>query len=314
MLKIETSNICNARCTFCGYPQMERAKEIMSMPLFEKVIADFSELGGRSVTLTPCSGDILTDPHIVDRFQTLSRYPSIRNVSITSNLIAHTRLTDNEWRSILEKLFYFQVSLGALDRETYKRLYLVDRAETVLQGFERIVKIHKENRLPTLLSLTFRSGMESYVEHVEDKLRKFKEYGVHISNVSQFGNWGGLITESTGGGVPLTPIFSGRTRSDCAVMYLACGVLSSGVVTACSCCDQEGTLFPLGDIRTDSLQDIWRGAQRSLLLGEHDACKLEVCNKCTMGASLENLIQLRNFRVLNPGKLRRSFYDDFSGG
>lgn len=46
MLKLETTNICNAHCCFCGYPKMQRRKQVMKLDLFEKVVNDYALMGG----------------------------------------------------------------------------------------------------------------------------------------------------------------------------------------------------------------------------------------------------------------------------
>lgn len=45
-LTIETVNICNANCIFCGYQHMKRKKQFMSKETFEKSIDDFVMAGG----------------------------------------------------------------------------------------------------------------------------------------------------------------------------------------------------------------------------------------------------------------------------
>ena len=37
-LYIEATNICNAACVFCAYPQMERPKVTMPLELFKKAV------------------------------------------------------------------------------------------------------------------------------------------------------------------------------------------------------------------------------------------------------------------------------------
>src|SRR5262245_49030928 len=48
-LHIEGTNICNARCVFCAYPQMERRKQTMSMEDFRRVVDDYVAMGGHHV-------------------------------------------------------------------------------------------------------------------------------------------------------------------------------------------------------------------------------------------------------------------------
>ncbi|MGB3557061.1 MAG: radical SAM protein, partial [Geitlerinemataceae cyanobacterium] len=70
-LYIEGTNTCNAKCTFCAYPQMERPKQIMPIEDFRRAIDEYVEMGGKHVAITPIVGDPFVDPHIFDRLDDL---------------------------------------------------------------------------------------------------------------------------------------------------------------------------------------------------------------------------------------------------
>ena len=63
---IEGTNICNAKCVFCAYPQMDRPKQTMSMDHFRSV-ERWAALGGDEADLTPIVGDPFVDKHILER-------------------------------------------------------------------------------------------------------------------------------------------------------------------------------------------------------------------------------------------------------
>ena len=66
-LYIEGTNICNARCAFCAYPQMERPKVTMTMEVFRKAIDEYLALGPGEVDLTPIVGDPFVDKFLFER-------------------------------------------------------------------------------------------------------------------------------------------------------------------------------------------------------------------------------------------------------
>src|SRR5918995_4259683 len=45
IVQIESTNICNAKCTFCPRDEMHRRQGIMSFDLFKKVVDECAELG-----------------------------------------------------------------------------------------------------------------------------------------------------------------------------------------------------------------------------------------------------------------------------
>src|SRR5678816_2899265 len=51
-LHVEGTNVCNAACVFCAYPQMERKKQTMPMETFERVVRQYLAMGGHHVSLT----------------------------------------------------------------------------------------------------------------------------------------------------------------------------------------------------------------------------------------------------------------------
>src|SRR3989338_5572278 len=144
ILAIETVSICNALCVFCAYPTMKRKKEVMTMEVFEKIVREYSQMGGGALSLTPVMGDPLLDPQFIERYKILEQYNNIEQVSFTTNGIAFKKFTNDELKFILERTFLIQFSIGGLDRETYKNLYRVDRLEDVLSSVARVISLRKE--------------------------------------------------------------------------------------------------------------------------------------------------------------------------
>ena len=68
-LYIETTNLCNARCVFCMYPKIHGTFpiEYMEKSLFENVVNDYINMGGREISLTPTVADPFTDKYFAER-------------------------------------------------------------------------------------------------------------------------------------------------------------------------------------------------------------------------------------------------------
>ena len=78
MLACETVNICTNSCIICPYEKMTREKATMSIEMFEKVLHDYSEIGGGCLTLTPKSGEVFLDNQLEERLLLLDKYNSIK--------------------------------------------------------------------------------------------------------------------------------------------------------------------------------------------------------------------------------------------
>ena len=62
---VETTNLCNANCSFCGYRFMQRPKVDMPLDLYEKALHEYAASGGGNINFTPTVGDPLVDNMMV---------------------------------------------------------------------------------------------------------------------------------------------------------------------------------------------------------------------------------------------------------
>lgn len=93
-LKIETINICSARCTFCDISAMTRPRKIMSAALFQSVIEQYNDMLGGDLALCPVVGDSLLDPYLPSRLMFCRLYPNIGEISVTTNLMPLDRIAN----------------------------------------------------------------------------------------------------------------------------------------------------------------------------------------------------------------------------
>lgn len=87
MVICETVNSCNLDCIICAYSLQQRPRTLMPMDLFEKVLDDYSAMGGGAISLTPTVGDVLLDRRLAKRMDAIRRHPEIRAVSFTTNAV-----------------------------------------------------------------------------------------------------------------------------------------------------------------------------------------------------------------------------------
>lgn len=315
MLKLETTNICDAQCNFCGYPKMKRKKQIMSVKLFEKVVGDYAAMGGGAVTLTPCAGELLADPYLIERFRILKQYEEIDNVSFTTNLIAHRRLSDQQWIEILRSTYYLQVSIGGIDRDTYIKMFGVDKSKAVIEGIERIMSLKKNSDAKTIIALGFRTDRDDYLELKRNDLSKFFKDNTYIANLASYANWAAILSkENTAEGTNLCQKKPNRLPIPCAIMVTMLGVLSSGAVTACPCYDMNGTLFPLGNVTETNLSGLYTASRRMNLLKRRMNFKADGCLHCSHYTGWDQLIHNNGVNLNNPQDIPLFFYRHFSGG
>ena len=114
---MEGTNICNAACVFCAYPQMERRKSTLPMADFERVVDEYVAMGGRHVSLTPIVGDPFVDRFLFERLDYLARIPAIASFHLFTNAILMTPETGARLIGYGARLT-LGISLGGVDAET----------------------------------------------------------------------------------------------------------------------------------------------------------------------------------------------------
>ena len=312
LLKIETINACNARCVFCPYEKMKRKKTILSEALYKKALSDYSELDGGPVSLTPVVGDFLLDPDVCSRLRIAREYQAITDLTFTTNLVAHERLSSEAWKYILSETRCVTVSLGGYDEKTYEELYGIDAFDVVMAGVRRLAKIRTEHHLKKVslvVALRFRDEAQSSMrQNIVESLRSI---GCdHVSFISKFSNWGGKVDDvclSSG----LQVWRSGVFRGPCVMPATALAVLSNGRITACSCVDCEGEL-DMGDIAMDSLSSVWTGEPLSCLRKGFSVGKVpSLCRACSFYSSSDEVLRMAPFLGATSQHLPESYYFEF---
>ncbi len=312
LLAIETVSACNARCVFCPYPTMKRKREVMEPQIFEKIVSEYSQMGGGALSLTPVMGDLFLDTHLLERFQVLARYPNINQITFTTNGIAFEKFSDDDLRYILERTYLVQFSIGGLDKQTYRKLYQVDKFAAVFDAVERTIALRDSLKSDLKIILAFRTNNHNFLMDFADELNRFKSRGVLVSHISVYNNFGGEIkTDEIR--VKKNRVFS--KRMVCVLPLLNPHVYSNGKITNCGCVDVEGNGLILGDVSQNSLKDAWQGARREKILNSFSRGNPpKLCQNCTAYRPLTYLGSdiFKNVKPNSP--LPVEVYLNFLGG
>ncbi|MEW6479088.1 MAG: radical SAM protein [Pseudomonadota bacterium] len=117
MLHCETVNICNFRCVICPYNEMTRQKQTMKDELFKKVVADYCDMGGGDVALTPSVGDVFLDKKLVNRIRHLKEQPKIKSIGFVTNAGNAGVFSDEDLAFIVNSCTRINISVYGLDEE-----------------------------------------------------------------------------------------------------------------------------------------------------------------------------------------------------
>lgn len=279
-LFLETSNICNARCVFCAYPKMRRAKTTMSMELFRSVIDQYARIGGE-LDLTPIVGDPFMDLKFFERLDYIFSKPSLLRFHFFTNAIAMTPETGARLLKYANRLTV-NISFGGFDAETYRKVFGVDKFDDAVRNIRALIELKRESGSGLGIQINLRTPLENNKGPFWDYLMQAENSGlVAITWMGAYDSWAGQVDDTAlkVAGLKARPMPD--KYGPCHRLITSPVVLADGLVNACACRDVEGTLI-IGDLRRQTLREVLCGNPLYDLLKRHASGNFpEVCKKCT---------------------------------
>ncbi|MBO9666509.1 MAG: radical SAM protein [Bdellovibrio sp.] len=276
-MNIEISNICNLQCSFC--PPVEREKKMMSLEVFESVIAQVAPLTDQ-VTLH-LMGDPLVHPKLAE-FLDICTNHKVPVFLVTNGVLMNQAKEDLLLRPILRQVNFSLHSFHDNYGDKDPTIYLSKIFKYTRRAMEERPDLYINYRLWNLdaplgtgqhnRSMLDRVCSEfNFTFNQEIDVRRNKS--VRIQNRLHLH----FDTEFTWPSVDL-PILG--TRGTCYGLSSHFGVLADGTVVPC-CLDKEGKI-PLGNVKDESIVSIL-GSDRSvkILKGFKDGKLIEnLCQRC----------------------------------
>lgn len=293
-LGMEVTNICNANCVFCGYQYIQRPKAVLPFELFEKGIDEFDALGGGSVGFNTVVGEPLVAPDLVKEIRYARSKKNIGRIGLFTNGILIDRV--GAAALVTSGLDDITVSIGGLDRETYARIFRVDRWDSVRQGILHLLQENESSGGRLRISLALRSDVPIWESLRKPAYREMARYRFDLEfNIRHFDNWSGRIQqEDLSGTMRLRDL--PHKHEPCSVLYRALKILSNGDVTLCGCRDLNGdSELVLGNIRDRSLDEMWRDSRvEEIRNGFYASQYPAICRDCSL---YEGLAFFREQRI-----------------
>ncbi|MDZ8239465.1 MAG: radical SAM protein [Nostoc sp. ChiQUE01a] len=296
-LHIEGTNICNAKCTFCAYPQMERPKETMPMEEFRQFIDQYITMGGKHISLTPIVGDPFVDRFLFDRLEYLYSIEQIESFYFFTNAILMTGQVSEKLLKYGEKLS-IHVSWGGFDRETYKTNMGVDRFDLVCQNIKAFI----DKKRSTNSSIGFYIGVRCPLSNCTGTLwEEFCTYerdgllGIHFTD-GGYDSWAGKIKPEDLKKIGLEPLEMPYKRGACEFLFTKPVILANGKVNACASRDVEAELI-VGDLKESTFSEIWTGKAIEEIIERQELGDFpDVCKRCNCYISVYNSLKSRTYK------------------
>ncbi|MBL4941079.1 MAG: FkbM family methyltransferase [Colwellia sp.] len=293
VVQIETLAACNAGCSFCPYPTMERQGEKMSMELFDKIIADLKRQIPKDHSFSIGLNHI-NEPLADSRWATFvskiaSELPNANISIITNGYLLHEKNINRLLAS--SNVSSIQVSLNEIDE------VLHEEKMNMNGKFERIVT--NLDMLHTIIENSD-STMPVFIRRVGDYTQKDEEFITYCSK-----RWPEFNAASRGvkdflGQVNLDNLESNVAKNlkNANIPVVGCSQWYHLVISAsgkvATCCFDGKVNWPIGDTNQSNVLDIYN-SQAYLKLRGSAKTRLEgnsPCSSCSIhwGAGEKNAV------------------------
>ncbi|HLZ39978.1 MAG TPA: radical SAM/SPASM domain-containing protein [Candidatus Sulfotelmatobacter sp.] len=286
-LHLELTNLCNADCVFCPYQFQQRKTEFMSEQVFEKAIADFVQIGGGSVGLTPIVGDALIDPHFLDRIRRLRAQANIDRIWLTTNAIL---LDKHGIQEVLASgITHMNISTAGFDEAMYVRVYRNKSYRRMRENVLELLRLNARASTPIPITIALRPDRP-----LDDVMRDPDFQDILAFHPLLDFTWaytsanGRLKREALPTIMKLRTV--NRRPESCVNLWNGPIVLPDGTVMACSCVAAMDALVDLaiGNVLRSSLLEIWQSQVLKQLRDSFGTDSLnKTCAGCDMYRDLE---------------------------
>ena len=237
---IETTNHCNALCSFCPNNALSRSKTHMSDDLFEKIVEDCREFPLEAVEPF-MQGEPFADPKIIPRMEHIRRRLPDTKLRVYSNGNALTPKRIDQLIGL--GIDHLYISVNTLDEDKYKDLMGL-RLKKTLDNLEYLTDPVRKKKVANDMTFRMTRLENTTLEDQDNFLDYCKQRKVRPFIVGLFNYKGDIGTDLPAPNYPCEHI----TRLD---------ILASGKVTLC-CQDQDGE-YSWGDVNQQSVLEVYRG-------------------------------------------------------
>jgi hypothetical protein len=238
---METQTICNARCSFCPYPKLERLGTKMPNELIDKIISDLEDIPRNvAINFAPFKvSDPFAEPRLYEIIAKINKRLPNASISLYSNGASITPAKLEALRKV-ENFAYLNISLNEHRKEEYESLMGIKFEHTIA----RLKYIHEQlekTRLPFPVVISRVCDYKNDEDFRSWIAERFPLFHVHTHRRT---DW------------------IGQTDTECqavpnigCTMWFSLSIMSTGVVAYC-CMDGEGQ-HPIGDVSKQHALEIY---------------------------------------------------------
>jgi len=265
---IETSSACNMRCPMCFTITKAYSENVnitvMKFNLFKRIVDECIEHGAFSIRLS-WRGEPTLNPHFIE----MARYAKTHGIKEVSSLTNALKLTPTMFEELVDiQMDWLTISIDGIG-ETYNNIRKPAKFE------EQVVKIRK------FYEIKKRKGSRKPVVKIQGVWPAVKE-----DPRTFYDTFRGITDQ-----VALNPLLDYlrkdtdivyRKKFSCPVLWQRLAIGADGLVSLCI--HDELSHHIIGDVKTESIYDIWNGqglkAAREGHLKHIGVQKYRACSEC----------------------------------
>jgi radical SAM protein with 4Fe4S-binding SPASM domain len=263
-VRIETTNHCNASCTFCPRESMGRPKARMDQELFEKIVTECADNDCRRIHMHNF-GEPLLDRRLPDRIR-YAKTKGLKRIKIFCN--GSVLKADMAERLLDSGLDEIKVSIDGSNAQEFNKLRIGLNHAQIVENTRKFREMRDERQLSrprVIAACTLTSDKRRTKEMLKTVVDRVEYTRLH--------NWGGARKALLG---------HMRVRKPCDRLWRTFTILANGDVALC-CLDYSGKEI-LGNCREQSITEIWRNDRYRELRRLHQLSRqdeIPVCKECS---------------------------------
>lgn len=282
VLNIEPTNECNLRCYLCPRLKSKRDVGYMNFRLFTEIINECKQYRKLKMINFHKDGESLLHPKIFDmiRYAADSRVAQV--LHINTNAVELDKKSAEAF--VLSGIDDVTMSVDAARRETFSKLKGFDLLETVESNIRYILEFKRKKHFKKpFIRVKIMEFDKLSREEINEFIVRWRNIADDVQ-VTGVHNWSGAIK-----GLKVTDEIKPK-RIPCVLLWYLLAINWDGKVSACNV--DWNLSAVVGDMKDDSLHDIWNGEpikrlRKAELWNNHD--EAEVCRKCVVWASGDDL-------------------------
>lgn len=270
-IDIEPTGLCNLKCIMCpqAFEEMpEDESQMINIGLAKKVIDEAAANGVYSIKFT-WRGEPALHKGLVEMVR-YAKSKKVPEVQFTTN---GTPYNEQKIRDLIEAgLDRIIFSLDGAKKETVEKIRVGIKYDKVVETIKAFHRLRAElGRIKPFIRMQM-VRMKDNAGEVEDFIEMWKPYAddIQIGDVTDRGQGGNLAVGDQ--------VAVGRQR--CAQPWQRMMVSPNGEVLPC--CADWNKEWVIGDVKTQSLKEIWTGAKMEALRQVQRDMRLDDVSPCKM--------------------------------